>query len=488
MVDRYKVLLIGSGMMVGPFIEYILKDQKNHLTVASNLRESLNEVLKKFAGKNIQGVELDITKDEKKLEKLIRENFLIVSFIPPFLHPIVAKKCLEVGRHMLTSSYVSPYMKEISNEVKKKDLIFFNEMGLDPGLDHVITHKIIHEEEEKGNKIIEFESWCGALPSPENYNNPFLYKFSWSPRGVLIAMNNSVNQLINGTQFSLPSEKTLINTVKLDFHPTMSLEGYYNRDSFPYKETYNLKDAQTVVRGTLRYKGTAFAFQSLKNLGLLSTNPIDKNIKTFKDIIISFIRSTKLKNCLDNDIVNFSLCVPEIENKVESKFLLNLSLFNLSNFETSYIDNNGGYESLLQKAYSVYHFLDLHKDSNIIKNYDSILDATSVLLEEKLKMNEGERDMDFMHNRFTILTKSGEIVKRTADLLVFGNHNNSEYSATAITVGTPAAIVSQRILDGKIKGRGVLTPTCPILGKYILSKLEENKIYLHEKITRLVKF
>lgn len=486
MTDRHKVLLIGSGMMVGPFIEYILKDGKNKLTVASNLRDSLNTVLKTYAGKNIQGVELDITKEDQKLEKLVRENFIIVSFVPPFLHPIVAKKCLQVGRNMLTSSYVSPYLKEIQDQVKSKDLIFFNEMGLDPGLDHVITHKIIHEEEAKGNKIVEFESWCGALPAPQHYNNPFLYKFSWSPRGALIAMNNAVNQLINNTEYALPSNNTLINIVKRDFHPTMKLEGYFNRDSFPYKETYGLKDAQTVIRGTLRYQGTAFTFQSLKNLGLFTMDPIDKSLISFKDYIINYVKKSGLKVDLHSKVSNIDIKVPQ--NTSKSDFIMMLSLFNLSKFEQSYISNNGGYDALLEKTYDVYSFLELEKDSNKLKTHTCSLDALSLLLEEKLKMEEGEVDMDFMQNRFTIVTKNGETIQRNVDLLVFGNHNNSGHSATAITVGTPAAIVTQMIVNGEITDRGVLTPTCPKLGESVLKKLAEMKILIQDKSTRRVKF
>lgn len=523
MEDNHKILLIGSGMMSGPFIEYILKDSKNKLTIASNLRGSLNYFLKKFAGKNVVGVELDVVKQEDKLAKLVSENFLVISFVPPFLHPIIAKKCLELNRHMLTSSYVSPYMKDISEEVKQKGLIFFNEAGLDPGLDHIITHKVIHEEYKKGNKIIAFESWCGALPAPEcSSSNPFLYKFSWSPRGALIAMNNSISQYINGKEYKLDNTKTLINMVKRDFHPILQFEGYYNRDSFPYIQQYGLNDAHTVIRGTLRYKGTTFAFQSLKHIGMFNLSPISKNLKTWKDYIENFVnyngnynnnvnktnsnKSVNKVNLVKKDhFYNLNIQIPKLiseENeekeekdkkiknikKDEKLFLINLCIYNLSLFESSFIEANGGYKHLLERTYQIYSYLDLHKSNNFIKNYNSCLDATSALLESKLKMDEDERDMDFMQNIFTILTKDNKVINRTLDLLVFGNHNNSGYSATAITVGTPAAIVAQMIIDGKIKDRGVLTPTDPDLGNYILKKLEGMKIYVTERKFKEAKF
>ena len=524
MVDNRNILLIGSGMMAAPFIEYILKDHKNKLTIASNLRDSLNVLLKQFAGKNVVGVELDITKQEEKLSKLILDHYLIVSFIPPFLHPIIAKKCLELNRHMLTTSYVSPYLNEISEEVKQKGLIFFNEVGLDPGLDHIITHKVIDEEYKKGNKIIAFESWCGALPAPEcSTSNPFLYKFSWSPRGALIAMNNSISQFINGKEFKLDNTKTLINTVKKDFHPIIQFEGYYNRDSFPYIQTYGLNDAHTVVRGTLRYKGTTFAFQSLKHIGMFNLSPIDKRLKNWREYIEDFINyngnynssvnktnSSKYVNKVSfikkDNFYNYKLQIPvkekesEIEKddslskekkkalKEEKNFLINLCLYNLSLFENSFVEANGGYKNLLEKSYQIYSFLELQKSDNLLKNHNSCLDSTSYLLEKKLKMDENERDMDFMQNSFTILTKENKVINRTLDLLVFGNHNNSGYSATAITVGTPAAIVAQMIVEGKVRERGVLLPTDPELGQYILNKLEEMKIYVTERKLKEAKF
>lgn len=494
MVDsvKPKILLIGSGMMTGPFIEYILQRENNRLTVASNSRAMLNETLKKFAGKHIDGVELDVTKDEKKLERLIKESFIVISFVPPTLHPIVAQKCLDIGRHLLTSSYESPFMKKIKDEVKSKNLIFMNEMGLDPGLDHIITHKVIHEEEQKGNKIIAFESWCGALPAPEVCGNPFIYKFSWSPKGALIAMNNSVSQFINGKELLIDSARTLTSTVNKHFHPSISLEGYYNRDSFPYIESYNLKHAHTVIRGTLRYKGSTFAFQCLKNLGLFeSTTPIESKHSNWRSLLTSIIERNSQKNISKDAIYSSTFFIPsnkDEHSQQESKFYYDLCALAMSLVDVNYIKANEGYNHLFEKAYEVFQFLDFYNEKNKLHAHTSNIDALSVLLEDKLKMEEGERDVDFMQNEFTILTKNGEIEKRVLDLVVFGNHNNSGHSATAITVGATAAIGTQMIIDGKIEERGVMMPTSPKVVDHVLKEMEKMKIFVTEKKQRKIKF
>lgn len=370
-LNSKSVLLIGSGMVTAPFIEYLLKDNKNSITVASNEASLLNDTLKKFAGKNIQGIILDVDKDEEKLERLVSENFLIASFVPPFLHPKVAKACLKIGRHMITSSYISDYMKEINSQVKEKNLIFMNELGLDPGLDHVITHKVIYEEEKKGNKIIAYESWCGALPAPEVCNNPFIYKFSWSPKGALVAMNNKSTQLINGKLVTFEPDQTIKNTVNKVFHPALNLEGYFNRDSRPYLDMYHLKDVHTVIRGTLRYKGTTFAIACLKNVGLYDEKILDNKFSTWKELLQDYLNQEDLKSIkfkfdeikeLDKSVlIKFD---KEILSDDDRRFYLNLASHALSKFDLNYIKSNDGYNSLLEKAIGIFSFLEFHDLNN----------------------------------------------------------------------------------------------------------------------------
>lgn len=499
--SKKKILLIGSGMMTGPYIEYLLNNESNYITVASNLRNLLNDTLKRFQGKNIQGLLLDITKEEEKLKELISEHDIVASFVPPSLHPIIAKSCLEVGRNMITTSYVSQYMKDISKDVIKKGLIFYNEIGLDPGLDHVICHKVIEEEERKGNKILSFESWCGALPAPEVCDNPFRYKFSWSPKGALLAMNNSISQLINGVEVRLPSQLTLTNTINKDFHPSIKLEGYYNRDSFPYIDTYHVHKSSTVIRGTLRYQGSTFAFQLLKNIGLYDDTPFKSMItssssgvmNTFKDYIVYYMSSKSTKSKIDLDCSEYvysnQVNLPEsLTCPNQQRFYYRLSIFSLSFLDNNYILQQGGYENCLEKAIQVYSFLNLYDKDNLLNNFSSPIDALADLLEKKLIMNEKDRDMDFMTNIFEILCSDGTIKQRKIDMIAFGKQDNGGFSATAITVGTPSAVVTQMILNNQIKDRGVLTPTCVEVGRVVLDEIEKYGVRIYENSHRRIKF
>lgn len=372
-----------------------------------------------------------------------------------------------------------------------------NEIGLDPGLDHVICHKVIHEEEKKGNKILRFESWCGALPAPETCNNPFSYKFSWSPKGALVAMNNPSFQLINGRTMSLLPHETILNTTNKIFHRSFNLEGYYNRDSRPYIKTYNLKHAHTVIRGTLRYKGTTFAITCLKYLGLYDDSPLSSTFKTWRDLFEDLLKINKdekinLQFISQKDIVYekevmLSLNNQEL-NEDDKRFYFYLASYVMSRFDMNLIKFYGGYEAMFTQALQIFQFLDFHSKTNLLKGGMSKIDEISELLKSKLKMNPDDRDMDFMQNEFTILTKDGNIINRKLDLLVFGNHNNLGHSATALLVGTPTAIGAQMILDGKITQRGVLTPNSEEVINTVLSELEKMKIYVTEEATIRTKF
>ena len=165
------------------------------------------------------------------LKKLVSRSDIVVSYIPAFLHLHVAKECLEEGKHLLTASYISPELRELDSKVKEKNLVFMNEIGLDPGLDHIIAHKVINEARANNEKILSYQSWCGALVAPENANNPLMYKFSWSPRGVLMALKNNASFLENGKVINMESNSLLTNTVNKKFHKCYDFEGYYNRNS-----------------------------------------------------------------------------------------------------------------------------------------------------------------------------------------------------------------------------------------------------------------
>jgi saccharopine dehydrogenase-like NADP-dependent oxidoreductase len=369
---KKKILVLGSGMMVEPLIDHLLKNELNHVMIGTNMLESAKKLIEKKKNSRLAAEELDVM-DESKLKELIRKSHLVVSYVPPFLHERVGKACLAEKKHMITTSYISEALMKLDPEVKKSGLIFMNEIGLDPGIDHLITHKVIHEAEKHGDKIISYESWCGALPSPEFIDNPLLYKFTWAPRGALLALKNEATQLINAKILKVPSNELLVKTTNKNFHSCFKFEGYYNRDSLQYKELYNLKDAETVIRGTIRFKGFAFIFQSFKNLGLFDDTQISESIENWRNYFYQHLLNqkanketiSKIENQFIKPVDNLFLDATKDKNfKAENTFYYELSLLALSKFSEEYIKENGGFVDLFKKLYASLRYLDLYDDSN----------------------------------------------------------------------------------------------------------------------------
>lgn len=384
MEQNKKVLILGSGMMVEPLIDYLMKRSDNSITLASNDIKHADYIIKKHSKQGIKAVEIDVIKDKTKLLNLIKDSDLVISYIPPFLHEHIAKICLELGKNMLTTSYVGDYMKKISEDVKKKGLIFMNEIGLDPGIDHIITYKVLQEAKSRGDKILSYKSWCGALCSPEFVDNPLLLKFSWSPLGVLLALRNDAIQYINNKVVKIPSNEILIQITNDKFHPCFSFEGYYNRDSLHYKDHYKLEDAHTVVRGTIRYFGFSFIFQCFKNLTLFNKDKVESKVDNWKNYFTSFlINDERLMERIKilkakyfktkKDLLEQTNIVSLIDEK-EGKFYCDLSLAALVEFDEVYI-NKFGFFYLFNKIFLALKFLDFYNTNNKVL-YFNLLDQT----------------------------------------------------------------------------------------------------------------
>ncbi len=197
---------------------------------------------------------LDVT-DEAALEELIADHDLAVSLLPATEHVKVAKLCLKHGKHMSTTSYISPEMKALDGEARAAGLTFLNECGVDPGIDHMSAMRIIHQAEAEGARVVSFRSYCGGLPAPEANTNPIGYKFSWAPRGVLVAATNPGRYRQDGRVVEVPGDELFAKPEIVSVPGAGEFEGYPNRDSIPYQEMYGLEDVKTMFRGTLRNLG-----------------------------------------------------------------------------------------------------------------------------------------------------------------------------------------------------------------------------------------
>lgn len=434
---KRQILILGAGLVAGPMIKYFLKN-KISITVAD--LDTTKAV--KIIGENAYGraVTLDVNNQEK-LSELITDHQLIVSLLPYTLHINVARLCLRLRKMLVTTSYISQEMAALDSDVKEADLIFLNECGLDPGIDHMSVMQLRDQLIEKGNRINEVYSYCGALPAPESANNPFKYKFSWSPKGVLLAGNNDARFKKDNVIKEIKTESLFSHPETIEFDQIGTLEVYPNRDSITYLDTYNLQTCHTLIRGTFRYPGWCDIMDTFKQLNLTQTTPL-KPGKTRLSAILAFCtgvdESTDLKH--------------HIQTKI------------------------GGNKSNL--VIEALEYLGLFSDRIKAIKSESPLDILAELMINKMMLSSHERDLVVMQHTFKVTSpelKEKTIVSR---LIAYGDPDND--TAIARTVALPAAIAAKLILEKKITLTGVIRPINPELYNPILSELEREGIYLKE--------
>ena len=287
-----KILILGAGMVVKPIVQYLL-NRGYEVTVATRTKSKADAMIDGHA----QGKSLSWTvDDEATLDRLIGEHDITVSLLPYAYHVMVAKKCIAHGKNMVTTSYVKPEMKSLNDAAKAADVLILNELGLDPGIDHMSAMRIIDHVHNQGGKIEEFYSLCGALPAPEACNNPFNYKFSWSPKGVVMASNNDGRYLRHGKEIYVPPIDLFKDPFTVDFPDVGQLEVYPNRDSFPYIDLYGIPETETMFRGTFRYKGWCESLDAIKRLHLISNDKKDFTGMTYADFVATMIGAGNSEN------------------------------------------------------------------------------------------------------------------------------------------------------------------------------------------------
>lgn len=433
-----KVLILGSGLVARPIIVYLL-NKDIHVTVASPEKERAMSMIDNH--KNGVAIEWSID-NEVALSKMVESHDLTVSLLPYVFHIVVAKYCLHHKKNMVTTSYVQSEMQALDTQAKEAGIIILNELGLDPGIDHLSAMRIIDKVHKKGGKIDEFYSICGALPAPEAANNPFKYKFSWSPKGVIMAGNNDGSYLKNGQKIYIPTEELFKNPLQIDFKNVGILEVYPNRDSTLYIDIYGIPEVKTIMRGTFRYAGWCEIMDAIKRLKLISNVKMNLKGKTFADLIATLINE---KNSND------------IRLKV-AKFL------DISS------------ESHVLDAIEWLGFFD-HKPMN--RNVDTPFEITSDRMIAKMELGTNERDMVAMQHTFTVSYPDGKQELIRSRMLDYGTPATD--TSIARTVALPAAIGVEMILNGTIQEKGVFRPVLPGIYNPILDQLEELNIRLEEE-------
>nr|KAJ3417907.1 hypothetical protein HK105_000609 [Polyrhizophydium stewartii] len=438
-----KVLLLGSGYVAGPLVDYLLRLPGVHVTIASNALDEANRLAR--GRKTTTVVPLDVANTEE-LSALVAGHDVVVSFIPATMHPTVAEQCLQHKKHLVTASYISPAMAALDERAKAAGLSFINEVGLDPGIDHLTACELFNEVKSKNGRITSFVSWCGGLPAPEVSDNPLGYKFSWSPKGVLLAGLNSARFKMDGKIVDIPGAQLFNSAMDVPIFKGFAFEGLPNRDSLKYVDLYQLgklENLDTMFRGTLRYKGYSELMGAFNTIGLLNTEA-----------------NADLRTGASWGHVLRQLVGSDARAGIASKLALDLS--------------RPDHAAKLDRVASALNWLNMLSDKHEAEPSASVLDAFCALLQRKLVYAPGERDMVAMHHVFGIEWANGHTEKRTSTMIAYGDPNT--YSAMAKTVGLPAAIATEMILNGSLTRRGVLAPMSHDIYTPMLAKLARENV------------
>jgi len=434
------VLVLGAGLVSRPLVRYLLEQPDYHVTMASRTVSKAETIIDGHP--NGQALALNVNND-KDVENLVKQADVVVSLLPYTYHVKVGRFCLTHTKHLVTTSYVSDEMHALDAEAKQQGVLFLNECGLDPGIDHMSAMRIIHDVQEKGGKVISFRSTTGALPSHEANTNPFGYKFSWSPRGVLLASRNAAKWLEDDEIQSVPGEALFEHYTMQDVPDVGTFENYPNRDSLPYKKLYGLHDATTVYRGTFRLTGWCETMKAIASLGWLSDESLnDFNGSTYGEVTQHLLGMQYTKD-------------------------LDLKVSEYLGLKT--------YSAVIHRL----RWLGLFSDTPLPSDKDTPLDYLNVLTLEKMSLPADERDMIVMHHEFIAMYDDKQDYI-TSTLVDYGIPNGD--TSIARTVALPAAIAVKMILEKDITITGVHIPVLPEIYNPILDELEQLGITFQEKI------
>ncbi|XP_067855900.1 alpha-aminoadipic semialdehyde synthase, mitochondrial [Heptranchias perlo] len=441
MKAKGRVLLLGSGYVSGPVLDYFTRDIDIEVTVASALEDQLQRLTEKYS--NTTPVILDMQKDRDILSSLVKSHDLVISLLPGIYHLMVTEECIKQKVNMVTASYQSPEMKEMHQSAMDAGITILNEVGLDPGIDHMLAMKRIDEAKEQGSTIESYVSFCGGLPAPECSDNPLGYKFSWSPSGALLNTIRPATYLQDGQVVDIPAGGAVLDHASpMAFFPGFNLEGIPNRDSLKYATPYGIQSARTLLRGTLRYKGYANTVKGFHKLGLINPDPC-------------------------------SLLSPEAPPITWRELLCNLvGVAPSSSFQSlqeAVYDKIGRDDNRM----STLTWLGLFGDEPVRKE-QSLLESFAKHIEPKLAYASGERDLIVLRNDVGIRHPSGQLETKHDSLVVYGDVGG--FSAMAKTVGYPCAIGAEMVLDGEISTKGMLGPLTKDIYQPILDRIKAEGI------------
>jgi len=442
--------VLGAGRVSRSLVHLLAKRSlspyKVVITVASEREEDAREVAA-VASHMGRYVALDVANDAEGLSSLVRNSDLVISFLPAPMHPPVAMECIVHKKDLVTASYESEEMRQLGERAREAGIIILNEVGLDPGLDHMSAMKIIDAVHARGGKVTGFTSVCGGLPAPEASDNPLKYKFSWSPKGVLRASQNNARYRLENKVMEIQGDELLKSALPFELaFPHLGLECLPNRDSLHYERVYGIDFARTLFRGTLRYHGFSSLMNVFKNMGLLDDS-IDAKQETWIDLI--HVLCKRHDGGFDR-VEDFVLACAD------------------------------GDQGNAKRAIEALKWLGILSDGQMPKKSNAA-DAFCMVLEEKLRYEEGQHDMVVMHHMVEASFEDGSKESHHASLHVLGDVSSSAMSKT---VGYTAAVAAGLILDGSLRGAcGLLLPTSPKVYLPVLDRMQHEGIAFKESVS-----
>lgn len=442
-----QILVIGAGKSTSALISYLLeRSQKEDLFLTIGDIDA-NQARKVCGNSSrCKAIELDVFNPESR-EVAIKDADIVISMLPARFHIEAARDCIKFNKNLVTASYVSKEMKALDGEVREKGLIFMNEIGVDPGIDHMSAMQVIDRIRNKGGKMLLFESFTGGLVAPESDTNLWNYKFTWNPRNVVVAGQGGVAEFLQEGKYKyIPYHRLFRRTEFLEVEGYGKFEGYANRNSLDYRSIYGLEDILTLYRGTIRRVGFSRAWNMFVQLGMTDDSYTlhDSENMSYRDFVNSFLPYSPT-------------------DSVELKLRHNLK-----------IDQDDiMWEKLLE--------LDLFNPNKKlgIKNATPA-QALQKILEAKWTLAEEDKDMIVMYHKFGY-ELNGERKQIDSTMVHIGKDQTN--TAMAKTVGFPLAIASLAILNGKISTPGVQIPISKEVYQPILKELELHGIAFKEKET-----
>jgi saccharopine dehydrogenase (NAD+, L-glutamate forming) len=440
-----KILIIGAGKSSSYLIKYLLdkvESENLHVTIGDvNVKNAQNLV-----GKNSKAniIHLDVF-DADSRRNAVKEADIVVSMLPARFHIEVAKDCITYKKHMVTASYVSKEMQMLDDDAKANNLVFMNEIGVDPGIDHMSAMQVIDRIRDNGGKMILFESFTGGLVAPESDNNLWNYKFTWNPRNVVVAGQGGAAKFLQEGQFKyIPYDRLFRRTEFLDVDDYGRFEAYANRDSLKYQHVYGLDHIKTLYRGTMRRVGFSRAWNVFVQLGMTDDSyTIDDSANmSYRDFVNAFLPYSPT----DSVELKFRHALKIDQDDIVWDKFLELDIFNPNKMVE----------------------LDKATPAQILQK----------ILMDSWTLNSEDKDMIVMYHKFGY-ELHGKKHQIDATMVVVGE--DQTYTAMAKTVGLPVAMATMDILNGKIKTPGVQIPISREVYTPILEELETYGVQFKEK-------